>query len=82
VLSAHPLDEAAQARLTAELGQVLGLAPSLAFGSDAALIAGLELHFAHGVLGLSWAAELRAAEALLRAAGETGAAPGRQEAGA
>lgn len=74
VASAHPLPQPVQARLTLELqsvlspaGEALGAAaPSCVFEPDPALLCGLELRFAHGVLGLNWAAELQAAQAGLQ----------------
>lgn len=74
VASAHPLPQPVQARLTLDLQGVLcpddgppeGAELSCMFKPDAALLCGLELRFAHGVLGLNWAAELQAARAELQ----------------
>ena len=74
VASAHPLPQPVQQRLTFDLQGVLSpsgdgvdaAAPTWAFEPDPALLCGLELRFAHGVLGLNWAAELSAAQAALQ----------------
>jgi len=74
VASAHPLPQPVQARLTLDLQGVLspdgdpmeGAELSCVFKPDAALLCGLELRFAHGVLGLNWAAELQAARVELQ----------------
>lgn len=85
VASAHPLPQPVQARLTLELQGVLSpvgaapeaAAPSCVFEPDPALLCGLELRFAHGVLGLNWAAELQAAQAGLQ---QLAAQPMREQA--
>lgn len=74
VASAHPLPPPVQAQLTQDLQGVLnldgdsveGAELACVFKPDAALLCGLELRFAHGVLGLNWAAELQAARAELQ----------------
>jgi len=74
VASAHPLPPSVQAQLNLDLQGVLNLdgdsveVAELAcvFKPDATLLCGLELRFAHGVLGLNWAAELQAARAELQ----------------
>lgn len=74
VASAHPLPQPVQARLTLDLQGVLspdgdpgeGVELGCVFKPDATLLCGLELRFAHGVLGLNWAAELQAARAELQ----------------
>jgi F-type H+-transporting ATPase subunit b len=55
-------------RLRQTLGEQLDSPLEIHFDTDPALIAGAELRFAHGVLGLSWAAELRAAQTRLQEA--------------
>jgi|SRR6185312_5587356 F-type H+-transporting ATPase subunit b len=57
-ISATPLDPADQERYRALIGEAFGAHPLIAFGTDPALIAGLELHGPHLVVNNSWRADL------------------------
>lgn len=66
--SAHPLTVPEQAALRTQLQDVLGAGTEVVFETQPTLLAGAELRFAHGTLGLNWAAELRSAGSQLRQA--------------
>ena len=66
--SAHALVGAAQARAAAALHTLLGDDVGITFATEASLLAGAELRFAHGTLAFHWAGELAAARAALAAA--------------
>jgi F-type H+-transporting ATPase subunit b len=57
-ISAAPLDAADQDRYRKLIGEAFGAHPQIAFKTDPALIAGLELHGAHLVVSNSWRADL------------------------
>ncbi|MGA2793651.1 MAG: ATPase [Roseiarcus sp.] len=57
-ISATPLDPADQQRCRALIGEALGANPQIAFKSDPALIAGLELRGPHLLVSNSWRADL------------------------
>lgn len=57
-ISAAPLADEEQDRLAGLLAQALGAKPTLAFSTDAELIAGLELHGPNLVIANSWRADL------------------------
>ena len=57
-ISAKPLGEAAEARCRTRIEQAFGAQPRLAFRTDPALIAGIELHGPHFVVANSWRADL------------------------
>jgi F-type H+-transporting ATPase subunit b len=59
VISASPLAPEDQRRLQARLAEAFGATPDLAFRTDAALVAGIELHGAHLVVSNSWRADLQ-----------------------
>jgi F-type H+-transporting ATPase subunit b len=61
--TAHAVPLAEQTALAQRLRGVLGPELVLTWGVEPALLAGAELRFAHGVLALHWAAELKAARA-------------------
>jgi F-type H+-transporting ATPase subunit b len=56
--SATPLEPADQERYRARIGEALGAQPRIAFNTDPALIAGLELRGPHLVVSNSWRADL------------------------
>ena len=56
--SATPLEPADQERYRARIGEALGAQPRIAFSTDPALIAGLELRGPHLVVSNSWRADL------------------------
>jgi F-type H+-transporting ATPase subunit b len=58
VVSPAPLTAAAQAQAASRLGAALGYQPRIAYVTDPALIAGLELHAPHLAVGNSWRADL------------------------
>ncbi len=58
-ISASPLEPDAQRRLQERLADAFGAAPRLAFRTDAALIAGIELRGAHLAVSNSWRADLQ-----------------------
>jgi F-type H+-transporting ATPase subunit b len=58
-VSPAPLAPDEQRRTRERLAEVLGTAPQLAFDSDPAVIAGLELRGPHLVVGNSWRADLQ-----------------------
>jgi F-type H+-transporting ATPase subunit b len=57
-ISATPLDPADQERYRGLIGAAFGSHPQIAFKTDPALIAGLELHGPHLVVSNSWHADL------------------------
>ena len=57
-VSASPIDAAGQERIRALIGEALGAHPAIAFSTDPALIAGLELHGPHFSVANSWRADL------------------------
>ena len=57
-VSATPLDPADQERCRGLIGEAFGARPPIAFKTDPALIAGLELHGPHFVVRNSWRADL------------------------
>ncbi len=57
-LSATALDQAQQDHAGALIGKAFGAQPRITFKVDPALIAGLELHGEHFILGNSWRADL------------------------
>lgn len=57
-VSARPLGEAEQERCRALIGEALGATPQMAFTTDPALIAGLELRGPNLVIRNSWRADL------------------------
>ena len=57
-ISAAPLDAADQDRYRKLIGEAFGSHPQIAFKTDPALIAGLELHGPHLVVSNSWRADL------------------------
>ena len=57
-ISATPLDPAEQERYRDLISEAFGAHPQIAFKSDPALIAGLELHGPHLVVSNSWRADL------------------------
>jgi F-type H+-transporting ATPase subunit b len=57
-VSATPLEPADQERCRVLIGEALGAQPQIAFKTDPALIAGLELHGPHLVVSNSWRADL------------------------
>lgn len=59
VVSASPLEPDDQRHLQERLTDAFGTAPRLAFRSDAALIAGIELRGAHLIVSNSWRADLQ-----------------------
>ncbi len=58
VVTATPLDAAAQAACTTMLAEKLGNAPTLSFATDPSLIAGIELRSSHARLNNNWRADL------------------------
>ncbi|CAN5467815.1 ATP synthase F0 subunit B [soil metagenome] len=62
VISASPLEPDDQRRLQERLTDAFGTAPQLAFRTDAALIAGIELRGAHLIVSNSWRADLQRIE--------------------
>ena len=58
VVTAAPLDGAAQAACTAMIVKKLGDTPTLSFGTDPSLIAGVELRSSHGRLSNNWRTDL------------------------
>jgi F-type H+-transporting ATPase subunit b len=56
--TATPLDDAEQARATNLIGEAFGAPVRIVFGTDPALIAGLELRSDHLVVANSWRADL------------------------
>jgi F-type H+-transporting ATPase subunit b len=59
VITARPLDAAAQADLSARLSEALGSPMSPVFHDDPALIAGVELHLPFTVLKRAWSDDLQ-----------------------
>ena len=57
-ISATPLDAADQERYRKLISEAFGAHPQIAFETDPALIAGLELHGPHLVVSNSWRADL------------------------
>jgi F-type H+-transporting ATPase subunit b len=57
-VSAAPLDAADQERYRGLIGKAFGAQPAIAFKTDPALIAGLELHGPHLIVSNSWRADL------------------------
>jgi F-type H+-transporting ATPase subunit b len=57
-ISATPLAQTEQERASALIAEAFGGHPSIAFKSDASLIAGLELHGPHLLISNSWRADL------------------------
>ena len=57
-VSATPIDPAGQARMTGLIAEALGVQPRVAYSTDPALIAGLELRGPHLVVSNSWQADL------------------------
>jgi F-type H+-transporting ATPase subunit b len=57
-ISATPLDATDQDRYRKLIGEAFGFHPKIAFKTDPALIAGLELHGPHLVVSNSWRADL------------------------
>jgi F-type H+-transporting ATPase subunit b len=62
IVSATPLDAAAQAQYGTAIGEALGIDPHITFSIDPSLIAGLELRSPHLVLSNSWQADLAVIE--------------------
>jgi len=60
VVSTAPLGEAAEAQATSRIGEAFGYRPQIAYTTDPALIAGLELHAPHLAVSNSWRADLAA----------------------
>lgn len=60
LVSAHLLPETARVRWAQRLRDALGKDCTVQFSLDAALLAGAELRFAHGVLARHWAGQLAA----------------------
>lgn len=58
VVGTAPLTEAAQAQATDRIGAAFGYRPQIAYTTDPALIAGLELHAPHLAVSNSWRADL------------------------
>jgi len=58
VVSPAPMSEAAQTQATGRIGAAFGYRPHIAYSTDPALIAGLELHAPHLAVGNSWRADL------------------------
>jgi F-type H+-transporting ATPase subunit b len=58
VVSPAALTDAAQAQATSRIGAALGYQPQIAYSTDPALIAGLELHAPHLAISNSWRADL------------------------
>ena len=58
VISATPLDPADEEHYRGLIGEAFGSHPQIAFKTDPALIAGLELHGPHLVVSNSWRADL------------------------
>ncbi len=58
VVGTTPLTEAAQAQATSRIGAAFGYRPQIAYTTDPALIAGLELHAPHLAVSNSWRADL------------------------
>jgi F-type H+-transporting ATPase subunit b len=65
VVTAAPIDGAAQAGLSARLSEALGSPVNPGFRVDPALIAGVELHFPLTVLRRAWSEDLKRIEAEL-----------------
>ena len=57
-ISATPIDPADQERYRGLIGEAFGAHPQIAFKTDPALIAGLELYGPHLVVSNSWRADL------------------------
>jgi F-type H+-transporting ATPase subunit b len=57
-ISATPLDPADQERYRVLIGEAFGAHPQIAFKTDPALVAGIELHGPHLVVNNSWRADL------------------------
>jgi F-type H+-transporting ATPase subunit b len=57
-ISATPLDPADQERYRVLIGEAFGAHPLIAFKTDPALVAGMELHGPHLVVNNSWRADL------------------------
>jgi F-type H+-transporting ATPase subunit b len=57
-ISAAPLDPADQERYRELIGEAFGAHPQIAFKTDPALVAGMELHGPHLVVNNSWRADL------------------------
>jgi F-type H+-transporting ATPase subunit b len=58
IVSATPLTEAAKLQATRRIGAAFGYLPHIAYTTDPALIAGLELHAPHLAVSNSWRADL------------------------
>jgi F-type H+-transporting ATPase subunit b len=58
VVSAAPFGEAAQTQATGRIGAALGYKPKIAYSTDQALIAGVELHAPHLAVSNSFRADL------------------------
>jgi len=58
VVSPTALSETAQVQATSRIGAALGYEPQIAYSTDPALIAGLELHAPHLAISNSWRADL------------------------
>jgi F-type H+-transporting ATPase subunit b len=57
-ISATPLEQAEQEHASVRIAEAFGGHPSIAFKTDGALIAGLELHGPHLLISNSWRADL------------------------
>lgn len=67
VLSARALPDPVRMQAVARLKAAFGISESeIGFVVEPALVSGAELHFPHGVLALSWAAEAAATQARMR----------------
>jgi F-type H+-transporting ATPase subunit b len=58
VVSPAALTDAARVQATSRIGAALGYQPQIAYSTDPALIAGLELHAPHLAISNSWRADL------------------------
>lgn len=72
VTTAHPLDAAQQAEWRAALAARLGNSRSIAFSTDAGLIAGAELRFPHATLRFNWRDSIAAARQEMERRGDAG----------
>ncbi|MBX3611078.1 MAG: hypothetical protein KF871_14400 [Hydrogenophaga sp.] len=66
LVSAHPLDAAAQRQASEALRELVSPELTLSFAVDAALIRGVELRFDHAVVANHWADALASAKAALQ----------------
>jgi F-type H+-transporting ATPase subunit b len=58
VVTSTPLSKDAKARIETALAAALGAPPALVFRDDPAVLAGIELHNPHAVIGNSWRGDL------------------------